>query len=180
MRTPGGVFRTRVPKRWATKNDPRYTGGMQHILSRPCRPDDISACLAVFDSNVPTFFAPRERAEFCDYLGGIDARNAPYLVLTHNGSVIACGGLINETGKRQARLAWGMVDRALHGQGVGTRLMQARLALARATPGITELGLETSQHTHGFYAGFGFTVSKITPDGIASGLDRWEMTLRLA
>lgn len=152
---------------------------MQNIVSRPYTADDFSACLAIFDSNVPTYFAPEERAEFCEYLESVNDRDRPCLVLASNGSVVACGGLITEAGNRQARLAWGMVDRAFHGRGVGTRLTRARLALARATPGITELGLETSQHTHGFYEGFGFTVSKITPNGIASGLDRWDMTLRL-
>lgn len=152
---------------------------MNDIVSRPYRSDDYSACLAIFDSNVPTFFAPEERAGYCEFLKSVNAEDSPYLVLTQNGSVIACGGLATEPGKRQARLEWGMVDRSYHGQGLGTRLTMARLELARATPGIDELGLETSQHTHGFYEGLGFTVSKVTPDGFAAGLDRWDMMLRL-
>lgn len=152
---------------------------MHDITSRAYISEDFSFCLAIFDSNVPTFFAPEERTDFCQFLGSINAGDRPYLVLTRKDTVIACGGLITETGNRQARLAWGMVDRALHGQGLGTSLTQARLALARATSNIDELGLATSQHTSGFYEGFGFTVSKITPDGLASGLDRWDMTLRL-
>jgi predicted GNAT family N-acyltransferase len=152
---------------------------MNDIVSRPYISDDFSACLAIFDSNVPTFFAPEERADFCQFLGTINAEDRPYLVLTRKGSVIACGGLIIETAKRQASLAWGMVDRTLHGQGLGTSLTQARLALVGATPNIAELMLATSQHTGGFYEGFGFTVSKVTPDGFAPGLDRWDMTLHL-
>lgn len=152
---------------------------MHDIVSRPYISDDFSACLAIFDSNVPTFFAPEERADFCRFLGSINTRDRPYLVLTRQGSVIACGGLITQTEKRQASLTWGMVDRAHHGQRLGTSLTQARLALARATPNIAELELSTSQHTRGFYERFGFTVSKITPDGFATGLDRWDMTLRL-
>jgi predicted GNAT family N-acyltransferase len=152
---------------------------MKDIVSRPYISDDFSACLAIFDSNVPNFFAPQERSDFCQFLASINDTDRPYLVLTRNGSVIACGGLIAETDKRQAHLAWGMVDRAFHGQGLGTTLTQARLALARATPDIAELMLATSQHTHGFYEGFGFTVSNVTADGFASGLDRWDMTLPL-
>ncbi|WP_395449681.1 GNAT family N-acetyltransferase [Aminobacter sp. UC22_36] len=152
---------------------------MNDVVSRPYMADDFSACLAIFDSNVPSFFAPEERAEFCQFLGSVNAEDRPYLVLVSKGSVIACGGLVTETEKRQAGLAWGMVDRAFHGQGLGTSLTQARLALARADPDIAELTLATSQHTRGFYEGFGFTVSKVTPDGFAAGLDRWDMTLRL-
>lgn len=153
--------------------------GMDDIVSRPFVADDFPACLAIFDSNVPTFFAPEERADFCQFLESLNTEDRPYLVLTRYGSVIACGGLAVDSEKQRASLAWGMVDRAFHGQGLGSSLTQARLTLARAIPGIAELSLDTSQHTHGFYEKFGFTVSKVTPDGFAPGLDRWDMTLRL-
>ncbi len=153
---------------------------MHDILSRPYTIDDFSVCLAIFDSNVPTFLAPEERTDFRQFLESVNGGDRRYLVLTRQGSVIACGGLIVDTETRRARLAWGMVDRALHGQGLGTRLMQARLAMVRATSDIDELGLATSQHTGGFYKRFGFTVSNVTRDGLASGLDRWDMILRLA
>ncbi|CAN7374845.1 GNAT family N-acetyltransferase [Aminobacter sp. LjRoot7] len=152
---------------------------MQDIVSRPYTSDDLAACLAIFDSNVPTYFAPEERADFCRFLESIASEGWPYLVLTTKGSIIGCGGLAVEPERKRASLAWGMVDKASHGQGLGTNLTLARLELARAMPDIAELTLDTSQHTHGFYEKFGFTVSKVTPDGIAPGLDRWDMTLRL-
>ncbi len=152
---------------------------MHDIVSRPYTSDDLSGCMAIFDSNVPTFFAPEERKDFCECLESINDRDRPYLVMLRKDSVVACGGLITEAEKRQARLAWVMVDRALHGQRLGTSLTHALLARARATPNISEVGLETSQHTHGFYEGFGFTVAKVTRDGLAPGLDCWDMTLRL-
>jgi len=152
---------------------------MDDIVSRPYAADDLPACLAIFDSNVPTFFAPEERADFCQFLESIDTEDRPYLVLVRNGSVIACGGLGVEPERKRASLAWGMVDRAFHGQGLGTSLTLARLEQARAIPGIAELIMDTSQHTHGFYEKFGFTVTKVTSDGFAPGLDRWDMTLRL-
>lgn len=152
---------------------------MDEVVSRPYVADDLFACLAIFDSNVPTFFVPEERAGFCQFLESIDREDQPYLVLTRNGSVVACGGLAVESERQRASLTWGMVDRASHGQQLGTILTEARLALARAIPDIAELILDTSQHTHGFYEKFGFTVSKVTPDGYAPGLDRWDMTLRL-
>lgn len=153
---------------------------MKDITFRPFAADDFDACLAMFYSNVPTFFAPEERADFCQFLESLNTEDRPYLVLVRNGSVVACGGLALEPEKQRASLAWGMVDRAFHGQGLGTGLTLARLELARAIPGIAELIMDTSQHTHGFYEKFGFTVSKVTPDGFAPGLDRWDMALRLA
>ncbi|WP_383698300.1 hypothetical protein, partial [Streptomyces sp. NPDC057494] len=32
------------------------------------RPADASACLSIFDSNVPTYFAPEERSDFGRFL----------------------------------------------------------------------------------------------------------------
>ncbi|MES5047188.1 GNAT family N-acetyltransferase [Rhizobium nepotum] len=152
---------------------------MSDIVSLPYKSDYLSACLAIFDSNVPAFFAPEERLEFCEHLEGVNGTTALYLVLMRDGIVLACGGLTTDETRQKASLSWGMVDRKLHGQRLGTHLMQARLTLARSKPGLAELVLSTSQHTHAFYERFGFTVSKITPRGFGPALDRCDMHLRL-
>jgi N-acetylglutamate synthase-like GNAT family acetyltransferase len=152
---------------------------MIDITSRPYKTGDFSACMVIFDSNVPKFFAPEEREEFRQFLGTVNTKDKPYVVLVDNGHVIACGGITTEIETRKASLTWGMVDEALHGKGLGTSLTQARLALAHANPDIDELTLATSQHTRGFYERFGFTVSNITVNGFGPGLDRWDMTLKL-
>ena len=41
---------------------------MSDVLTRPYVATDLTACLAVFDGNVPDFFAPAEREEFRAYL----------------------------------------------------------------------------------------------------------------
>ena len=46
-------------------------------------------------------------------------------------------------------------------------------------PGITRLRLSTSQHSAGFYEAMGFATTGVTPDGLAPGLDRYEMVMRL-
>lgn len=152
---------------------------MNEIISRPYSPADFQACLAIFDGNVPPYFAPYERAEFQEHLENLDASAAPYIVLERAGAVVACGGLSFSKCKKKASLTWGMVERASHGQHLGTFLTQARLALARSIPGLEEVELSTSQHTYGFYEAFGFTVSHVQPGGYGPGLDRWDMTLRL-
>lgn len=151
---------------------------MTDILTCPYRPQDRAACLALFDSNVPGFFAVEERNEFSTFLENLND-NPSYLVLLRGGVVIACGGVMPEPAPGRASLTWGMVGAALHGQGIGTALTTARLALARAMPGVTELTLATSQHTRGFYERFGFTLTRLTPGGFAPGLDRCDMVLRL-
>ncbi|MFE3836721.1 GNAT family N-acetyltransferase [Pseudogemmobacter sonorensis] len=156
---------------------------MYPILARPYRREDLSACLSLFDGNASPFFAPEERAEFQDHLNGLGPET-PFLVLTQGGRVVvACGGLslapmLTPT-RRSASMSWGMVDRRMHGQGLGRRLTEARLALARRIPGLAELTLSTSQHSRGFYERLGFTAERIIPGGFGPGLDRWDMIRRL-
>lgn len=45
--------------------------------------------------------------------------------------------------------------------------------------GVGRVKLNTSQHTQGFYARFGFETEAVTPDGYAPGIDRWDMVLTL-
>ena len=147
--------------------------------ARPYGPQDRAACLALFDGNVPRFFAPKERQEFSDFLDTLPP-DGTYLVLEEAGRILACGGLALEAGGEEASLCWGMVARAHQGTGLGRALTRARLAQARALPGVTQVRLSTSQHTAGFYAGFGFAITGVRPEGFGPGLDRVDMALPLS
>lgn len=148
------------------------------IASRRYHPIDREACLALFDSNVPRFFDASEREGFAGYLDDL-AADSPYLVIERDGRIVGCGGHAIEPDSVSAALCWGMVDGACHGQGLGRYLTEARLTAAQAEPGINRVILNTSQHTQAFYARFGFAAEKITPDGFAPGIDRWDMVLKL-
>lgn len=153
---------------------------MSDVISRLFVTADRDACLAIFDSNTPRFFAPDERGEFEGFLGNIETGEGRYLVLTRGSSVIACGGLSFNPAGTRASLSWGMVNRAYHGQGLGSRLTRERIALARQGTGISELVLSTSQHSRGFYEAFGFSVVKIAQAGLGAGLDRYDMALMIS
>ncbi|MBP2542233.1 hypothetical protein [Agrobacterium tumefaciens] len=49
--------------------------------------------MAIFDGNVPRFFASEERVEFAKFLDEVGTSMCPYLVLTLDGRIVACGGL---------------------------------------------------------------------------------------
>jgi len=66
---------------------------MMNLIARTYTISDFNGCLAIFDSNVPTFFAAGEREEFCDFLLGKSGVEGFYLVLTLGEDIIACGGL---------------------------------------------------------------------------------------
>ncbi|MDZ3832565.1 MAG: GNAT family N-acetyltransferase [Sphingopyxis sp.] len=145
-------------------------------ITRPYRPSDKTACLALFDSNVLQFFASSERADFADFLDQKEIEQC-YLVLVDGARIVGCGGHMTTGDGQSAMLCWGMVDRTRHGSGLGTSLVEARLDAIFRVPGVHRVLIDTSQHSQGFYARLGFRVVKITLDGYAPGLDRWDMML---
>ena len=143
---------------------------------RPYAASDRDACLALFDGNTPRFFDPSERADFAAWL---DTSTHPYLVILRDGRIVACGGHALEAGGSVASLCWGMVAQDVHGQGLGRALTQARLDAIRAMPQVARVTMNTSQHTQGFYAGYGFVTVNVTPAGFGPGIDQWDMVLQL-
>lgn len=157
-----------------------YIAVVMTIRSRSYVPGDFSSCLSIFESNVPRYFAPAEREQFVQFLETKDPLRYLYFVSTLEGAVVACHGLELDATNQRASFAWGMVDRAFHGRGVGTCMTRERIKIAKETPNVAEVVLSTSQRTHGFYARHGFVVTKITPDGFGPGLDCYDMRLLLA
>lgn len=143
---------------------------------RPYERADLSACEKIFDSNTPIFFAEEERIEFTEFLTGLPG---PYLVLEEHGEIVACGGWANSrTTPNEIVLCWGMVRQDRHKQGLGIRLMQARLAQIFANHPSAGVALTTSQHSAGFFARYGFQPVRTQKDGYAPGIDLVEMTLQ--
>ena len=141
---------------------------------------DRSACLVVFDSNVPEFFVLPEREEFADFLNALPG---PYLIVEDEAGVVCgCGGYAIDAETNTADMCWGMVLRDRHGTGLGRLLLDARLERVHSDPAaeaVEAVALHTSQHTRGFYERRGFGVERVVPDGYAPGLDRCDMRLIL-
>lgn len=137
---------------------------------RRYRPGDREACLAVFDSNVPTYFSPHERDEFRAFL---DDLPGPYLVLEDaGGRVGGCGGWALRDDGATADLCWGMVRVDLHGRGWGRALAAARIEAIDRSGAAARIELQTSQHTRGFYERLGFEARSVEPEGFGPGIDR--------
>jgi len=135
---------------------------------------DFDACLRVFESNLPKYFAESERAEFVDFLG---AHPCDYLVVELNGAVRACGGSNVKDGI--GRLCWGMVEQSHHRAALGSALLVHRLnRLFLRVPDLQQIQLDTSQHSAGFFERFGFRVQATVPNGFGEGLDCLAMALR--
>jgi hypothetical protein len=148
------------------------------VRIRPWRPEDRALGLALFDSNVPRFFAVQERQDFIDF---IDDLPGPYFVLEDTaGAALGCGGYAAADGDPSvAVLCWGMVRGDRHRGGLGTHLLTARLDRIAADPAYRSVAIETSQHSCGFFARHGFVQTRLVPDGFVPGIDLVEMSLDL-
>ncbi len=142
----------------------------------PYQPEHLNACLQVFDSNTPRFFAPAERDRFEAFL---QQPNCPYSVMEHESAVVGCGGYFVNAQQGEARLVWGMVHANFHGLGLGRFLLMARLREIGKLGEIPMVSLETSSASAPFFEKQGFKMIRTTPDGIGPGLDRVEMVKRL-
>lgn len=137
---------------------------------------DRDAALRLFDSNVPEFFHPSERA---DYVAWLDAPGGPVLVVERAGEVVAAGGVALEADGETGSLCWGIVRRDLHGQGLGRMLLMERLALLADDARCRRVRLSTIQATAGFFEKLGFRTVRVDPGVHGAGTDAWEMTLEL-
>jgi ribosomal protein S18 acetylase RimI-like enzyme len=148
------------------------------VRLRPWRAEDRDLGQALFDSNTPGHFAAIEKA---DFLAFVDALPGPYFVLESlDGEALGCGGYAGHPKDPSvAALCWGMVRADLHGRRLGERLLTERLARIAADPAFETVDIETTQHSRGFFARYGFVQTALAPDGFAPGMDRVDMTLRL-
>jgi GNAT superfamily N-acetyltransferase len=147
------------------------------VKLRTYHPDDQDACMALFQDNTPHFFAEHEVAEYADFLERLPC---PYFVVEDSGAMVGGGGIVIDEQEHRAGLAWGLVDRQRHRQGIGRFLLLARLDwLIRRHPEITIVELDTSQHSYGFFATEGFVITKVSENWYAEGLHRYDMRLML-
>ncbi|XZE52533.1 GNAT family N-acetyltransferase [Planctomycetaceae bacterium SH139] len=147
--------------------------GKQDVLIREYESKDRAKCLEIFESNRPDYFAEHEYQEFADWLDKPDCLT--YSVVELIGEVVACGGLYLADDGQHVGMAWGMVHRDSHRNGLGRRLTEFRLEQMNEVYPRMEQRLATSQLTFGFYEKLGFKTVKVTENGFGSGIDRYDM-----
>jgi ribosomal protein S18 acetylase RimI-like enzyme len=142
---------------------------------RDYKTEDKAACLEVFQSNVPDYFAQSELGEVTRLL---DEGLCPYMVVEHEGNqIIASGGIWIDPVEKTATLCWIMVERQYHGLGIGRMLVLTLLNLLRQFPFVELVKLDTSQHTTVFYEKLGFAKCGFIENYYTDGLHRYDMTM---
>lgn len=141
---------------------------------RDYSPSDRSACLAVFESNVPDYFDASEGPAFVNFL------NAPglyYVVESAAGEIVGCGGWYLDGDV--AGLSWGIVNRAKHRRGFGKFLLAERLNAIRSDGRALRVRVRTIPAVQGFFERVGFRVAQAVIDGVAAGVPLVELSLDL-
>lgn len=133
---------------------------------------DRHSCITVFRSNLPRFFDVSELPEFEAFL---EKPVGDYFVLELDRSIVACGGCYVRDGI--GRLSWGMVLRENHHASIGTALLSWRINQLFLLPEISEIAIDTSQHTAGFFTRHGFCTTQRVADGLGVGIDQVSMSL---
>lgn len=145
------------------------------IKSRAYNQSDREAVLEIFSSNIGLYFAPEEKADLIEFLEGL-WQESHYLVFFREEApkeLLACGGFGELENK--VFLRWGMVNQAVHQQGIGTELLLQRLGAIKAKVGEIDVFMDTSQHVQGFYQKFGFEIEFSIKDGFAENIDKVRM-----
>lgn len=140
---------------------------------RPYLEKDRSACLLVLRSNVPEHFVASDEDAFARFLDNLPG---PYFVVDDDVHVIACGGIAEEKDPSVATLCWGIVDSTRHRAGIGTALLNHRLAAFLPNhPKVRCLRVNTTQKVQGFFERHGFLVTEVHPRAYGPDLDHVRM-----
>jgi len=147
---------------------------MTDIAFRQYGQTDFPACMSLFDANCPEYFAPNERPDYERFLA-----ESPegYEVCEVDGRVLGVFGVSGDD-KNEKRLNWIMVDPKAHGMGIGAKIMERVIYLARESRART-VGIATSQYVAPFFEKYGATTLSTTKDGHGPGMDLVDMVLPL-
>ena len=119
---------------------------------REYQPTDKNAVIDLIRQNTPAYFAPKEEADFSNYL---DSERELYFVLLLNKKVVGCGGINFTKDKASGKISWDIIHPQYQGKSLGAQLLKYR--------------------AYKFYEKQGFTLKEIQRDYWAKGFDMYSM-----
>lgn len=134
--------------------------------------DHHDACLEVFRSNIPTYFAEKEVPGFIESLNDSDDL---YEVVLLEGELIGVGGIWVNRERGEGRLCFGMIHRDYQKRGFGKLLLERRLARIASYGFVSKITHETGQGTYTFFEKYGFETVRIDDDPEGIGIDFYQM-----
>lgn len=138
-------------------------------------PSHRDSVLALLRLNTPAYFAEEEEAEFKAYL---DSEIEHYFVMEMDGEVVGCGGINFDEQEKKGIISWDMFHPDFQSQGLGTQLLQHRLAILKSLNSVETIVVRTSQVAYLFYEKNGFQLKRIEKDFWAPGFDLYYMEFK--
>lgn len=135
---------------------------------------DTAACLTIFDTLCPAYFASNERDEFAEYLS--EQGDEYQIFRIEDGATLAGYGLHHSETDRTLRLNWIMVSPEAQGQQLGDTMMKDALAVLHASS-MERLLISASQHSAPFFSRYGAIEQTRIPNGWGLGMHRVEMVI---
>ena len=139
------------------------------------KPRYKNECVELFSSNLDGYFSPEEVKDYSEFLDN-NKNTKDYYVGLLDDVVVAAGGWDQQS--KGYFLRWGIIDNSRHKFGLGTQLLNFRIAKIESLYGEVDIWIKTSGKAHGFFKKFGFETSQIIPDGIFKGIDEYRMVRR--
>jgi [ribosomal protein S18]-alanine N-acetyltransferase len=139
---------------------------------------DVESCEAIYRLNEPDRFPEGSRSTFREYIR--NRQKALFLVAESGGAIVGFGGItMDRRGELEvAHLVYGMVHPAHQGQGIGTALLLARMAVLpvpRRWWTVLFIPIAGSQSFYGRF-GFQYAMPTATPAGEIVDLYRAALT----
>lgn len=151
-----------------------------------------SQCLAVFEQNVPTFFAVNEREDleefFTEFLGKVNVQadgqfdvqvDAQYMVVLHDEVVNGCFGLTELTPKNSAGISWIMISPTYQGKGVSKEMMQACFIAAK-DHNLIHINIAASHLSAPFFKHYSAQATNYIENGWGQDMHRIGMVLLIS
>ena len=88
---------------------------------REYQPTDKNAVIDLIRQNTPAYFAPKEEADFSNYL---DSERELYFVLLLNKKVVGCGGINFTKDKASGKISWDIIHPQYQGKSLGAQLLK--------------------------------------------------------
>ena len=147
------------------------------MMIRPYQVSDQPALLQLLQLNTPTYFAPSEKADYEHYL---THEIEDYFVLEADQQLVGAGGINYVEEGKSARISWDLLHPDFQGKGLGSKLVQYRLAHIKRREGIAQVVVRTSQLAYPFYEKQGFKLMHTQKDFWAPGFDLYQLQINLS
>lgn len=145
-------------------------------MIRSYQAGDKPHLLALLQLNTPTYFAPAERTDYEQYLAH---ELEDYYILEQDNQVVGAGGINYVDRGQTARISWDLLHPDYQGKGLGSQLVQHRIAHIKGKPGIHQIVVRTSQLVYPFYEKQGFQLVLTQKDYWATGYDLYQLQIDL-